>query len=92
MCLVRGQSTDSKGQKRVRMERGWVSLTSKTGRPICVVEADVQLLLQSVPLLKSLKHKDRDTIATQLQVCALVSGLATTVFAETVNLPDAMNG
>ena len=41
--------------------------SSKSGKPLCVVEADVQLLLRSVPLLKSLRDKDRDRLAGQLE-------------------------
>ena len=38
------------GQRRIRMERGWVSLTAKSGKPLCVGEAAVQLLLPDLLL------------------------------------------
>ena len=33
------------------MRRGWVSLISSTGKPLCVAEAVVQSFLDRVPLL-----------------------------------------
>ena len=44
--------TGAGGQRRVRMSRGWVSMTSGTGKPLCVGEAAVQEFLSSVPLLQ----------------------------------------
>ena len=51
------------GQKRIRMERGWVSMTAKSGKPLCVGEAAVQLFLNTVPLLQHLDEDQRAEIA-----------------------------
>ena len=48
------EQTQVGGRWRVRMSRGWVSLTAASGRPLCVAEAAVQLFLQSVPVLQQL--------------------------------------
>ena len=55
------------GKKRVRMERGWVSLTSKKGTPLCVSEVAVQKLLSSVPILQELSERDRAGLASLLE-------------------------
>ena len=47
------------GRWRVRMSRGWVSLTAASGRPLCVAEAAVQLFMQSVPVLQQLGEAGR---------------------------------
>ena len=54
------------GRTRVRMELGWVSLTSGNGKPLCVEESAVQHFLAKVPLLQPLKPSERDKIAEQL--------------------------
>eukprot|EP01046_Picozoa_sp_COSAG06_P067504 COSAG06_NODE_17530_length_936_cov_0.783751_1_plen_197_part_10 len=55
------------GQLRVRMARGWVSLTAKSGRPLCVAETSVQQLLSTVPLLQHLEEPVRARIADVLE-------------------------
>jgi hypothetical protein len=55
------------GRPRVRMARGWVSLTSAKGSPLCVAESAVQGLLASVPLLVTLRAAERDAIAARLE-------------------------
>ena len=55
------------GKKRVRMERGWVSLTSKNGTPLCVSEVAVQKLLSTVPILQELTERDRAGLASLLE-------------------------
>jgi hypothetical protein len=52
---------------RVRMSRGWVSLTSAGGAPLCVAESAVQGLLATVPLLAPLKAAERDALAANLE-------------------------
>lgn len=53
--------------RRVKMERGWVSVTSKGGKPLCVNEEYVQKFLQTVPLLQHLTDKERAGVATVLE-------------------------
>ena len=55
------------GQRRVRMERGWVSVTSASGKPLCVSEAAVQQFLASVPLLQALTEASRAKLADVLE-------------------------
>jgi cAMP-dependent protein kinase regulator len=52
---------------RVRMSRGWVSLTSAGGAPLCVAESAVQGLLATVPLLAPLKAAERDALAAKIE-------------------------
>ena len=59
--------TGAGGQRRVRMARGWVSMTSGTGKPLCVGEAAVQEFLSSVPLLQGLDEAERAKIAEVLE-------------------------
>ena len=47
------------GQLRIRMARGWVSLTAKSGKPLCVAETSVQQLLSTVPLLQHLEDSEK---------------------------------
>ena len=54
------------GKKRIRMDRGWVSMTAKSGKPLCVSEAAVQNLLSSVPILQELSETERADIASSL--------------------------
>ncbi len=55
------------GALRVRMAEGWVSMTAKSGKPLCVEEAAVQLLLSKVPLLQNLDEKERARVADVLE-------------------------
>ena len=61
------EGTTSTGQQRIRMSRGWVSMTAKSGKPLCVDEAAVQLLLSKVPLLQNLDEKERARVADVLE-------------------------
>ena len=54
------------GIVRVRLHRGWVSVTSSDGFPLCVREDSIQELLTSVPLLKSLDESEREAVAEAL--------------------------
>ena len=62
------------GQRRVRMERGWVSVTSGSGKPLCVSEAACQLFLSSVPLLSRLTEAERAALADTLDVVEAQDG------------------
>jgi cAMP-dependent protein kinase regulator len=68
------------GRMRIRMVRGWVSVTSTSGLPLCVGEAAVQGFLKSVPLLKPLLELQRAAIARQLELMDIAD--AATVVAE----------
>jgi hypothetical protein len=61
------EGTTKGGQQRIRMSRGWVSMTAKSGKPLCVEEAAVQLLLSKVPLLQSLDETERARVADVLE-------------------------
>ena len=56
------------GPRRVRMERGWVSVTAKSGKSLLVDESSVQKFLATVPLLQQLSDEDRAGIADVLEV------------------------
>jgi hypothetical protein len=58
------------GMRRVRMERGWVSVTAKSGKPLCVDESMVQKFLSTVPLLQKLGDSERAAIAEELEAAA----------------------
>eukprot|EP01043_Picozoa_sp_COSAG02_P066247 COSAG02_NODE_10246_length_1987_cov_2.292373_1_plen_421_part_10 len=55
------------GQLRIRMAKGWVSLTAKSGKPLCVAETSVQQLLSTVPLLQHLGDGEKARIADVLE-------------------------
>ena len=67
------EATTSDGNSRLRMERGWVSMTARSGKPLCVAEAAVQLLLSKVPLLQALDPEERAGIAEVLEAQQVVS-------------------
>ena len=56
------------------MRRGWVSLISSTGKPLCVAEAVVQSFLDRVPLLQPLSDAERGHLAEKLELLELASG------------------
>lgn len=64
------------GRWRVRMARGWVSLTAASGRPLCVTEAAVQLFLQSVPVLQTMSEEAKATLAGCLEAAEAGRGEA----------------
>ena len=63
------------GQARFRMSRGWVSVTARSGKPLCVDEASVQLFLQTVPLLQHLTEENRAEIAESLTATEFEQGI-----------------
>ena len=65
---------EEEGGSRVRMERGWVSLTAKSGRPLCVAEASIELLLESVPLLQHLDAEQRADLKAAIEVVEFAAG------------------
>eukprot|EP01043_Picozoa_sp_COSAG02_P055003 COSAG02_NODE_6313_length_3659_cov_122.161798_6_plen_238_part_01 len=64
---VLGAARNTSGGLRLQMSRGWVSMTAKSGKPLCVDEAAVQLLLSKVPLLQNLDEKERARVADVLE-------------------------
>ena len=70
------------GARRVRMERGWVSVTAKSGKSLLVDESSVQKFLRTVPLLQQLSDKDRAGIADVLEVEEFVEGMFIVVQGE----------
>ena len=61
---------------RVRMWRGWVSVTNKKGKPLCVLEAAVQHMLHDVPLLQKLTEEERNGIAEHLEAEEFQDGVS----------------
>ena len=61
---------------RLRMSQGWVSRTSKSGRPLCVDEKAVQRLLSEVPVLQQLAQRERLRVATVLEAEDVATGKA----------------
>lgn len=70
------------GRMRIRMARGWVSVTSTSGLPLCVGEAAVQGFLKSVPLLKPLLELQRAAIARQLELMDIADAAMVVVEGE----------
>eukprot|EP01043_Picozoa_sp_COSAG02_P073187 COSAG02_NODE_14123_length_1307_cov_2.622517_1_plen_104_part_01 len=64
---VLGAARNATGGLRLQMSRGWVSMTAKSGKPLCADEAAVQLLLSKVPLLQNLDEKERARVADVLE-------------------------
>lgn len=54
------------GHRVLEMERGWVDMAAKSGKPIVVMEAAVQTFLTTVPLLQNLTQTERDQVAKVL--------------------------
>ena len=62
------------GAYRIRMVRGWVSVTAKSGKVLLVDESSVQAFLATVPLLQKLTDEDRAGVADVLEVEAFPPG------------------
>ena len=69
------EGTTRIGQKRLRMSRGWISMTNKSGKPLMADEAAVQLLLAKVPLLQELDEMERAKVAQVLEGEEVAPGL-----------------
>ena len=54
------------GHRVLEMDRGWVDMAAKSGKPIVVLEAAVQTFLTTVPLLQNLTQTERDQVAKVL--------------------------
>jgi hypothetical protein len=68
------ESVTSDGVKRIRMAKGWVSMTSSRGTALLVGEASVQRMLSTVPLFQHLQEQDRAQIANVLEAEEFASG------------------
>ena len=68
------EQVNAAGQRRVRMERGWVSMTSASGKPLCMSEAAVQQFLSDVPLLQGLDEAARGKLADVLEAVQVDDG------------------